>query len=31
MEMLSFSIARTNSVINKQTGKMTLKGGLKFV
>ena len=23
MEMLSFSIARTNSVINKQTGKMT--------
>ena len=30
MEM-SFSIARTNSVINKQTGKMTLEGELKCV
>ena len=31
MEMLSFSIAHTNSVINKQTGKITLEGGLRFV
>ena len=31
MEMLSFSIARTNLVINKQTGTMPLYRGIKFV